>query len=129
MPAGTQVWVVLARMQYEPATWGPDHLAFRPSRFTEAAASSADEQARRRGFLPWSRGPRQCPGMKLAQIEFVAAVAAVFGRARVECARRGDETAAAARERTRKVVRDSAPLLAMQVNRPKDVVLVWRKKD
>jgi cytochrome P450 len=127
VPAGTQIWIVNARMQYDREAWGPDHLAFRPSRFTDSSGPEA-EQAQRRHFLPWSRGPRQCPGMKIAQIEFVSLVATIFSRARVACAPLSGETAEAAAARTMRVIRDSSPVLSMQVNRPKEVVVVWKKR-
>jgi cytochrome P450 len=114
-------------MQYDRTVWSPDPNTFRPTRFHDPETAEAD-QAQRRHFLPWSRGPRQCPGMKIAQIEFVALMAMLFSQARVECARMDGETAEMARERTLGVVVDSQPLISMQIRRPRDVVLVWEKR-
>jgi cytochrome P450 len=127
IPAQTQVWISNARMQWDPRVWGPDAGEFRPSRFHplgEGDEAAGDKQ--KRHFLPWSRGARQCPGMRLAQIEFVAMCAVLFPRARVECALRKDETVEMARQRTLNTVRDSQPRISMQINRPKDVVLDWK---
>ena len=119
----------MMRMQHTLDVWGPDRLDFRPSRFTDRDDSHPEnDQARKRHFFPWSRGPRQCPGMKIAQVEFVALVAAVLSRARLECARQPGETLEKAKERTLRVLKDSSPLLAMQVNRPKDVVVLWKER-
>src|SRR4051812_40446974 len=114
-------------MQHNRTAWGPDHLAFRPSRFTDPASPEA-EQAQRRHFLPWSRGPRQCPGMRIAQIEFIAVIVSILSRARVECARLAGETAEMAAKRTMKVVRNSSQAVALQVNKPRDVVIVWKER-
>jgi cytochrome P450 len=127
VPAGTQIWVAFARMQHNRTAWGPDHLAFRPSRFTNPSSPEA-EQVQRRYFLPWSRGPRQCPGMKIAQIEFVAVIVTILSRARVECARLAGETVEMAAKRTMRAVRNSSQAVALQVNKPRDVVIVWKER-
>ena len=66
--------------------------------------------------------------MKIAQIEFIAVIVSILSRARVECARLAGETAEMAAKRTMKVVRNSSQAVALQVNKPRDVVIVWKER-
>jgi cytochrome P450 len=121
----TQVMISAATIHHNPDVWGPDAFAFRPTRFLEPEYTNTQRQH----FLPWSKGPRQCPGMKIAQIMFAALMVTVFSKARVDCARRlGDKTVEEARRRTLGVVENSAPVVALQIANPREVVLAWRKR-
>lgn len=35
-------------------------------------------------FIPWATGPRNCPGVKFAQVEFVSVIASLLADSRVE---------------------------------------------
>lgn len=136
-------------LHMDPVVWSTDPLhpaeEFYPPRFlaeaaddddpANAAAANADQDGPRPGpkkpfirplpkgsFVPWSLGPRVCPGQKMSQVEFVTVFMCVFRRWRVELVRRGpDETEEAARRRAWAVLRDSAPRLTMQMNRPREL--------
>jgi hypothetical protein len=66
--------------------------------------------------------------MKIAQIEFVAVIVTILSRARVECARLANETVEMAAKRTMRAVKNSSQALALQVNKPRDVVIVWKER-
>ena len=65
----------------DAATW-PDPLAFRPERHLHAT----DEQAAvmRAAWVPFGRGPRQCVGFALAEMELVLMTARLAQRIDVE---------------------------------------------
>lgn len=76
-------------------------------------------------FIPWSGGPRICPGMKMAQVEFVAVIATLFRSCKAEVVLKEGETDVQARERLETLMGESQPLLTLQMENPEDVVLRW----
>jgi cytochrome P450 len=114
---------------------------FYPPRFLSSSSpkdpSSASSQSapfirplRKGVFLPWSLGPRVCPGQKMSQVEFCAVFMTVFRRWRVEVVRKGDkETDGQLKERVWSCLNDSTPRLSMQMNRPRDVELRFVRRD
>ncbi|PWY78185.1 cytochrome P450 monooxygenase [Aspergillus heteromorphus CBS 117.55] len=93
--------------------WGEDVDEFRPGRWIDP--SSGGLVVPEKGtFVPWSGGPRVCPGMKMSQVEFVGTMAVLF------CGRRCE-----ARRRLTALMEDSVPKLTLQVRRPEEVVLRW----
>ncbi|TPX34849.1 hypothetical protein SmJEL517_g02588 [Synchytrium microbalum] len=62
IPAGVEIMVLPNIIQNDPKYFGSDANVFRPERFLDL-----DEVPR--GYLPFSLGPRNCVGMKLAQLE------------------------------------------------------------
>jgi hypothetical protein len=82
------------------------------------------------GYVPWSGGPRICPGMKFAQVEFVAVMVTVLRGARLLPGVKADGDAGVgfgfedAREEVLRLVRDSGlvgPTLSMK--KPEDLVV------
>ena len=73
-------------------------------------------------------GPRNCPGQKMAQVEFVAVFSNIFKRYTVEPMVSKGETLAMAKEKLSAIAADSQPRLTLQVNRPQDVRLKWTKR-
>jgi len=71
-----------------PRFWGSDSLTWRPDRWITKDGESMrleDEQIYQPqygAFIPFSSGPRVCPGKKFAQVEFVAVIARLFRRHR-----------------------------------------------
>ncbi len=63
-------------MNTSSTIWGADALAFLPSRWLRPDGSFF--QPPRASFLPWSAGPRNCPGQKMAEVEFVAVMMSIF---------------------------------------------------
>lgn len=63
----------------------PDEFAFRPTRWVNRPGSTSSLfQPPKGSYLPWSAGPRVCPGQKMAQVEFTAIFLTLFRRHRIE---------------------------------------------
>ena len=123
-------------MHVSSLIYGPDPEAFRPTRWLPNTSRNTlpgpeDEffEPPRSSFLPWSAGPRSCPGQKMAEVEFVAVMCRVFGGWRVSPVIFEGETLEGARERLKDVVRDSQPRTTLQMNRPRDLVLRWEEME
>lgn len=114
-------------MHVSPAIWGQDALDFKPTRWLLDGGSFY--QPPRSTFLPWSGGPRVCPGMKMAQVEFVAVMVTIFRSHKVSAVPRDGETMEMAREKLKGVMADSQPIVTLQMNRPQDVVLRWERRE
>jgi len=119
---GSLVYVNVDGIMADTEIWGPDALTFRPSRWLTTNSAGAVEliQPPKGTFLPWSGGPRVCPGMKMAQVEFVAVLATVFRYGRVE--------SLVGKERLEELMVDSQPRITLQMNRPEEVKLRWVAK-
>lgn len=149
IPADTRCTISLDGIGSQPGCWGSDASKFLPTRWlldasevekdssaeapkststTGIAATPNLRQPAKGAFLPWSGGPRQCPGMKMAQVEFMAVVYSVFRQHRVEAVQKPGESAFDARRRLRDVTNDSHPHVTLQMNHPRDVVLKWVKR-
>ena len=94
MPANALVYINNSALHTNPKTWGPDSLAFRPTRWLSQDSTAEDVFVTmpRGQFIPWSGGPRVCPGQKMSQVEFVAVIATIFKRYRVAAIPEKDET-------------------------------------
>lgn len=118
LPPGTTIKLDFAALHHDPDSWGADALEFRPDRWIPSAAQGGDGEgvsgASKEGggeqrsydwqskslittapgtFLPWTGGPRVCPGKKFSQVEFTRAVFEMFkGGARVRVAREEGES-------------------------------------
>jgi cytochrome P450 len=103
--------------------WGDDAKEFKPSRWID---STGEIIAPSRGtFLPWSGGPRVCPGMKMAQVEFVATFATLFRSGRCEVITGEQETQLEAKKRIEDMMADSVLRLTMQMKHPEKLKLRW----
>ncbi|KAK0634548.1 cytochrome P450 [Bombardia bombarda] len=92
LPGRSILYINETCMQVLPSIWGADSLEFKPSRWIEPGGELGAEKLvtpERNTFLPWSGGPRVCPGQKMAQVEFVTVMAATFSRCRVEPVAKG----------------------------------------
>lgn len=83
------------------------------------------------GFAPWSSGPRICPGMKFAQVEFVGVLSTVLDMVKIAPSVKGDVDVdeAVARKTVTDLVRDSTmagPTLTLR--RPGDVWIKVSKR-
>jgi cytochrome P450 len=117
------VYVSSQSIHSDPEIWGSDVLEFKPSRWINA---SGDLITPSKGtFLPWSAGPRMCPGMKMAQVEFVAAFATMFRSSKCHPLRCVQETEEELRKRLEYLMADSIPRLTLQIRDPKEVKLKW----
>ncbi|TID23421.1 cytochrome P450 [Venturia nashicola] len=136
-----KVYVNAVALHSDTATWGADALAFKPERwfvntntppppYTSSPTAEVPEfiTPPKGTYIPWSGGPRVCPGMKMAQVEFVAVIATLFKSCRVEVVLREGESELNARERLVKTMQESQPLLTLQIEKPEDIVLRWVKR-
>ena len=142
IPAGACVTVTFAGIHSQKQIWGDDATDFRPSRWLDSEQSERKEDVSvnaassvnllppvKGAFLPWSGGPRVCPGMKMAQVEFVAIFWTLFRKYRVEVMLQGNEKAfEEARARLESVIADSHPRLTLQMNNPKNALLKWSSR-
>jgi hypothetical protein len=78
--------------------------------------------------MPWSSGPRTCPGQKMSQVEFVSVVMTIFRRCNVEPIPKSGQSMKQAREDLLGLAQDSTSVLALQMNRPEDIRLRWTRR-
>jgi len=112
-------------MHSNPDIWGSDVSEFKPSRWIDDLGKLITPA--KGTFLPWSGGPRVCPGMRMAQVEFVATFSTLFHSARCEPLRTEQETDKEARERLVQIMDDSVSKLTLQVRDPAAVKLKWTR--
>jgi hypothetical protein len=105
-----------------------DELEFRPTRWlvNPPAESLQIFKPPKGAYVPWSAGPRVCPGQKMAQVEFTAIFLKLFHRHRIEVVplktATGDlETRTEVESRLDARMRDSISLLTLQMNGIYDV--------
>ena len=118
-----------------PRYWGSDSLIWRPSRWIIPSPSDdpvCDRESLftppKGAYLPWSDGARGCPGKKFAQVEFVAAMAALFRDYKVEPVPERGESMEMARKRVNDVVNDSGMVLLLQILHPEKAGVRWVKR-
>lgn len=141
IPAKTRCTISLDGVGSHRAIWGDDVYDFKPSRWMEnsekldqdsvvngTANASNLEPPVKGAFIPWSAGPRVCPGMKMAQVEFLCVVWTVFSTYRVEPSLKDGETMEQGKERIQDVVNDSSPRITLQMNKPTGVTLKWSRR-
>ena len=131
IPQHADVFVAASMVHTNPEVWGPDPLTFRPKRWitTDEKGVELLFEPAKGTFLPWSMGPRYCPGMKMSQVEFSSVFFTLFRRARVEPALVGGATMEQAKEKLERILLGSRPLVTMQIMQPKEVVLRWVRRD
>ncbi|KAJ9656997.1 hypothetical protein H2198_004597 [Neophaeococcomyces mojaviensis] len=109
IPAYTTIYINNVLLHSDPAVWrnlnmsdverkaaaddeddvDGDELAFRPARWLVPNSNEQKIWTPPKGtYLPWSAGPRVCPGQRMAQVEFVAVMFTLFSRHRLEPVRK-----------------------------------------
>lgn len=148
IPAYSTVYVNNVMLHRDPAVWRNlnmtslenaasrddedglegDEQEYRPSRWINPKDSESPIfQPPKGGYLPWNAGPRTCPGQKMAQVEFVAIIATLFSRHRLEVVRKTmpvkgaeevhiPESDDALMKRLDAVMEDSMPKLTLEMN-------------
>jgi hypothetical protein len=113
-------------------TWGPDALDFNPARWicpsTEEGMGETIKTPPRGTYLPWSFGPRTCPGQKMSQVEFVTVIATLFRRCTAEPVSEQADDKREARHQLLALMQDSQPVLTLQIKRPDYVYLSWKSR-
>jgi cytochrome P450 len=141
IPAQTRVTCVLQGIHKQENVWGDDQADFHPTRWmtlnktstTSAAPASVphapDLQPPLKGaFLPWSAGPRICPGMKMAQVEFLSVIWTIFKEYRVCATQLDGVNLEQAQHRLRDIVLQSEPRVTLQMKKPEDAVMTWSRR-
>lgn len=123
LPPSMNVYIASQSMHMDESIWGPDVDDFNPARWVDSVTGQILSPVKG-SFLPWSGGPRVCPGMKMSQVEFVATIATLFSTKRCEPVNSGN-TPAERQKILIDLMDDSAPKLTLQVRDPKQVVLRW----
>lgn len=77
-------------------------------------------------FVPWAEGPRNCPGQRFAQVEFVAVLGTLFSAHRLKPVLSNGRTAEDAKKDLLSMA-DGAGISAvsLQMQEPKKVALQW----
>ncbi|KAK4501848.1 hypothetical protein PRZ48_007657 [Zasmidium cellare] len=101
-----------------------DELLFRPTRWLDDDGVTL-WSAPKGSFIPWSAGPRVCPGQKMAQVEFVSIFLRLFGEFRLEAVASEGETRAQVGERLDARMAESFSILTLQM---KDLYNVEEEK-
>ncbi|KAK6417606.1 hypothetical protein LTR95_017306 [Oleoguttula sp. CCFEE 5521] len=97
-----------------------DEHIFRPTRWVNPTGSAQPLYQPPRGcYMPWSGGPRICPGQKMAQVEFTAIFLGLFRRHRIEAVPLqidgNEETLPERNARLDAIMKDSVSLLTLQM--------------
>lgn len=108
------VFVSQQSIHRDPNIWGSDVDEFRPTRWLDGAGQVVTPA--KGTFIPWSAGPRICPGMKMSEVEFVGAMATLFRHARCEPMQEG---------KLLQQMDDSISKLTLQVRELREVQLRW----
>ncbi|RIB26340.1 cytochrome P450 [Gigaspora rosea] len=69
IPKGTPLLIPIYAIHHDPLVWGEDAEDFNPSRWINPEINSKISTST---FIPFSAGPKNCIGMKIAQLEFKA---------------------------------------------------------
>lgn len=87
VPAGVYVSANVTGIHYNSEHWGSDVNEYKPSRWIEDDAVNGEEKLKDAPehtiFIPWTIGPRVCPGKKFSQVEFVAALLTILENYRI----------------------------------------------
>jgi cytochrome P450 len=108
-------------------------MSFRPDRWLSKQEGTNDLGREEMkpipvGYVPWSIGPRSCPGMKFAKVEFVAVIAHLFRKHRVKAALQPGETMEAVKRQIYDVLEDSSLEVTIKMNHSERVRLVWEEQ-
>ncbi|GME62546.1 hypothetical protein OIDMADRAFT_118140 [Neofusicoccum parvum] len=120
-PAQTDVKANIPTLHVQQDHWGLDSLLWKPSRWIDSNAEETLRAPVKGSFLPWTDGPRVCPGKKFAQVSFVATVATIVSQYKIEVVPCSGEVMEQARERAWKAVQDSYAALTLEIRAPEKV--------
>jgi cytochrome P450 len=140
IPRNSTIYLNTIGLHIDPAVWRnlnlaeneekseTDELEFRPTRWlvNPPAESVQIFKPPKGAYVPWSAGPRVCPGQKMAQVEFTAIFLKLFHKHRIEAVplntATGElETRTEVESRLDARMRDSISMLTLQMNDIYDV--------
>ena len=131
IPPSTFVTINVQAVHTDLKTWGPAHLTWRPDRWIETSDSGAIGllSPKPGTFVPWADGPRNCPGQKFAQVEFVAVLATLFSGFRVKPVLQKGQSEEEARRWLQSMADGSKiSAITLQMQQPKKVALEWVRR-
>ena len=110
--------------------WGNDVKDFNPRRFvTKEGTKEQLVVPQGVGYIPWTAGPRICPGKKFSEVEFVATVAEILSNFRIEVIRREGDDAATATVRLLGVLDERFFNISAHLKRPEDAGIRFVKRE
>lgn len=134
-PANSTVYVNTVGLHMNPDVYRNINLApgeqpsdrdeeiFRPTRWLNPPGDAHAIFTPPKGcFVPWSLGPRICPGQKMAQVEFTSIFLTLFRNHRIAGVpvKQGSEgkleTPAQMNERYERLMNDSSPIMTLQMS-------------
>ncbi|KXT14451.1 hypothetical protein AC579_4801 [Pseudocercospora musae] len=130
IPAKASVYINIVAIHQDPSVWrnlnllpsttspssDSDEKIFRPSRWVHPETGEMFRPPPGY-FIPWSSGPRICPGQKMAQVEFVSIFLVLFRRCVIEAVGLENEgRQEEVEERLDKKLRESISILTLQMN-------------
>ena len=134
LPANTTVYVNTIALHGNPDLWrglnaGPDEKVeeedewvFRPSRWINPPGSTQPLfQPPKGAYVPWSAGPRICPGQKMAQVEFTAIFLTLLRQHRIDAVPMEGETRDETDKRLDETMHNSMSILTMTMKDVYDV--------
>ena len=134
LPANTSVYVNGVALHLDAEVWrnlnlakdekasGHDEQRFRPSRWVNPPHSTNPLFQPPKGtYVPWSAGPRVCPGQKFAQVEFVTVFLTILQEHKISAVALDNETRGDVEKRLERRMRDSVSVLTLQMNGVYDV--------
>ncbi|KAJ5746492.1 hypothetical protein N7520_011674 [Penicillium odoratum] len=146
LPPGSHVCFNITSLHYTTEYWGPEASRFDPSRWDRKnrnsfLAQNEDQPGNvaagleyptihkpiRGSYIPFSDGLRACLGKKFAQVEFVAFLAVIFSRYKVDFASAPGQKGKA-QERAKKALEESV-CAALALDMMLDVPLSFTPRD
>ncbi|UQC83961.1 cytochrome P450 [Colletotrichum lupini] len=124
IPANANVFVNMPSIQVHQPVWGTDAMHWKPDRWimTSDHMKGLDSEQLKAppdgAFLPWSEGKRACPGKRFSQVGFVAALATLLYKHRLEVIPNAEESLENARERIIEVVNDTYAVMTVHMHKP-----------
>ena len=120
LPADSTVYINGVALHIDPVVWrnlnlaenenvsNDDEQAFRPTRWINPPGSQQLLFQPPKGtYVPWSAGPRVCPGQKFAQVEFVTVFLTLLRQRRIEAVALKNESPADVDKRLETRIKDS----------------------
>ena len=116
VPPHTHVFPNIIAVATNTKYWGDDALFWKPKRWIEEKDGQEEVMTPLKGsYIPWSDGPRYCPGKKFAQVEIVAVLAVLLWKHRIQIQPNAGESDKEARARCQRVIEDSKVRLTLQM--------------
>ena len=122
---------------HDPLLWQPSRWISSTSTIPGSDGSRLDLATRLRQetlftpaqstFFPWSDGPQNCPGLKFAQVEFVAVLASLLRDHRTEVVLEPNENPEKARKRALATAEDCDMELLLRMRNADQIRLAWRR--